>query len=169
MLIADLIAVIEGLPAAQPQADAYEAGPVLGSSRASKAWYRHQKEHRLGWLSEYHGSGAYGRQRGSGDPRLAYNRFQCAPGLIWLAEALGEEPDVVRRAIAVVQTAPPRGASQCGAVRAVSPWARIEELAARQPRRRSRVTAVTARAAPKAGARPVTRSRRVAGRPRRGL
>ncbi|WP_029211070.1 hypothetical protein [Arsenicicoccus bolidensis] len=74
--------------------------------------------------------GAYGRKQGSTVPRLAYNRFQCAPGLLWLAEALGEDPDTVRRAIAAVEAGPARGASQCRAVREVIPWERIEALAA---------------------------------------
>lgn len=64
---------------------------------------------------------AYGRKQGSTDPRLAYNRFKCAPGLLWLAEALGEDPDTVRRAIAAVEAGPARGASQCRAVREVIP------------------------------------------------
>lgn len=140
MRIADLLVVIHELRVAQPQTDAYEAGRSLGSSRDRKAWYRHQKEHLQGWLSEYGGGGAYGRQQGSNDPRLAYNRFQCAPGLIWLAEALGEDADVVRRAITAAQAAPKRGASQCAAVRSVIPWARIEELATDRLRRSSQIT-----------------------------
>lgn len=75
------------------------------------------------WLDAGLGAsvGAYGRKQGSTDPRLAYNRFQCAPGLLWLAEALGEDPDTVRRAIAAVEAGPARGASQCRAVREVIP------------------------------------------------
>lgn len=48
--------------------------------------------------------GAYGRKQGSTDPRLAYT-----PGLLWLTEALGEDPDTVRRAIAAVEAGPAPG------------------------------------------------------------
>ena len=54
-----------------------------------KAWYGSQKEHWLGWLREYNGPGAYGRQTGkSRDAKFAFNHGQCAPMLFWLAEAL---------------------------------------------------------------------------------
>lgn len=63
------------------------------------------------WLDAGLGAsvGAYGRKQGLTDPRLAYNRFQCAPGLLWLAEALGEDPDTMRRAIAAVEAGPAGG------------------------------------------------------------
>lgn len=75
------------------------------------------------WLDAGLGAsvGAYGRKQGSTDPRLTYNRFQCALGLLWLAEALGEDPDTVRLAIAAVEAGPARGASPCRAVREVIP------------------------------------------------
>ena len=55
--------------------------------------YGSQKEHWLGWLREYNGPGAYGRQTGkTRDAQFAFNHGQCAPMLFWLAEAL-EMPD----------------------------------------------------------------------------
>lgn len=164
MLIADLVAVVQGLPAAQPLTDAFEAREPMGGAGRPGVSYRNQKEHLLGWLSEYGGPGAYGRKHGSDDPRAAYNRFQCARGLIWLAEALGEDRDVVRKAIAAVEAAPPRGASQCKAVRGVIPWIRIEELAEARAGRGVRAGGVTA-AHP--GRRALSRAPRVAGRRRR--
>lgn len=159
MKITDLLLVIDSLPAQQPLTDAYEKDCPAGSSQLRETWYAHQKEHLQGWLGEYGGPGAYGRACGSDDAKTFYNRFQCAPGLIWLAEALGEEPNVVREGIEAVRGAGPRLASQTGAFRAVVPWQRIEELAATRHARmtqRPPTLGVTARRGP-----------RVAGRPRR--
>lgn len=62
------------------------------------------------------------------DARAAYNHLQCAPALLWLAEALGEDPAVINRAIDAVGAVARNGASQCGAVRREVPWGRIEQL-----------------------------------------
>lgn len=79
------------------------------------------------WLDELDGPGAYGRvSRGLG-ARHAYNHFQCAPGLLWIAEALGEHAQVVRDA-ADAAGGEGRPATQCAAIRRVIPWARIVEL-----------------------------------------
>jgi len=48
--------------------------------------------------------------------------------LLWLAEALGEERDVLERAIAAIRAAGPNRSSQCAAFRKVLPWSRIESL-----------------------------------------
>lgn len=159
MNITDLLLVIDSLPVKQRLTDAYEEECPAGSSRLHGTWYEHQKEHLQGWLGEYGGPGAYGRAYGSDDAKTFYNRFQCAPGLIWLAEALGEEPNVVREGIEAVRAAGPRLASQSGAFRAVVPWPRIEELAATHHAR-------MAQRPPTLGV-PARRGPRVAGLPRR--
>ncbi len=91
------------------------------------AWYRSQKEHWLGWLAEYAGPGAYGRQDAT--PRSAkavWNRIQCAPMLFWLAEALNLPEAELDHAFLAVTKAPRRNASQCAALRKVFPWEVIE-------------------------------------------
>ena len=55
-----------------------------------KHWYRTQKEHWLGWLSEYDGPGAYGRKTDQKrDARFAYNHIVQPKMLLWLISASG--------------------------------------------------------------------------------
>ena len=93
--------------------------------------YGSQKEHWLGWLREYNGPGAYGRQNGkTRDAQFAFNHGQCAPMLFWLAEAL-EMPDArLTLAYSAIIAAPYRGSSQCGALRKVIAWPEIENALA---------------------------------------
>jgi hypothetical protein len=51
-------------------------------------------------------------------------------GLLWLAEALGENPAILSAAIDDIDAAGPRNASQCAALRRHVPWGRIEQLIA---------------------------------------
>lgn len=86
------------------------------------------------WLWEYQGPGAYGRQQHDGTAKQFYNRFQVAPGLLWLAEAFGEEEETLRTASAAIKNAGRKTSAQAGAFRRVVPWRRITELlAARAP------------------------------------
>jgi hypothetical protein len=71
-------------------------GPVTRSLERSISgggmkvvWYANQREHLLGWLDEYDGPGYYGRKNPNRSAEFIYNHFQCAPGLLWLAEAAG--------------------------------------------------------------------------------
>ena len=129
----ELAKVIEKLPIRQPVTDAYQAENPIGTPRPGKNW-QNQREHLVGWLRELSGPGAYGRKTRTWDAKAAYNHFQCAPGLLWLGEALGEDPHVVQQAVLQVKAAPPRAASQCAAVRRVIPWSRIEHLLSQRRR-----------------------------------
>lgn len=105
-----------------PVSDAYEREYLPG-----KHWWSSQKEHVTAWLNELDGPGAYGRvSRGLG-ARHGYTHFQCAPGLLWIVEALGEDPAQVSLA-AVSAGGIGRVGTQCAAIRRVIPWARIEAL-----------------------------------------
>lgn len=101
---------------------------VLGPGAGMKTvWYRSQQEHLAGWLAQYDGPGAYGRKIQSGrTARFAYNHFQCAPALFWLAEVLGVDDATLTRAFDATAAAGRRTASQCGALRREVPWATIE-------------------------------------------
>lgn len=124
----DLVRVIRLLPEDQPLTDALEGRTSDGYPGPRKPWYRSQKEHLIGFIGEYGGPGAYGRRTFDGTARDWYQRFQCAPGLLWLAEALGEERGVLERGVAAIRDAGSRDATQCAAFRRVVPWERIEEL-----------------------------------------
>ncbi|MFT2721980.1 hypothetical protein ACMT4L_18475 [Deinococcus sp. A31D244] len=124
----ELQLIVARLSAAQPITDAFENEARVPDAR--RPWYSSQKSHISGWLSEYGQGGAYDRKRPGQDARHFYTHFQCAPGLLWLAEALGEDPDTLRHGVEVIRAAGPKGAAQCGAFRKVVPWERIETLLA---------------------------------------
>lgn len=120
----DLRLVVATLPTRQPITDDFESRHPL----AKRPWYSSQKQHLIGWLGEYGTGGAYNRQKPGQDAQHFYTHFQGAPGLLWLAEALGEEQDTLHRAVEAIEAAGTKGAAQCGAFRRVIPWTRIEEL-----------------------------------------
>ena len=91
-------------------------------------WYETQQEHLLGWLREYDGPGYYGRANWDRSAEFIYNHFNCAPGLLWIAEAAGAPRALLRRARRAVLAAGPRNPAQSAAVRRVLPWAFIEAL-----------------------------------------
>lgn len=129
----ELRAVLAKLPASCPITDEYER--EFRDSLGHEPWWRHQKEHLLGWLGEHNGPGAYGRTGHDYDAKYAYNHFQCAPGLVWMAEALGEDRSVVEQAVKAARSeaaAGNRAATQCRVVRELIPWTRIEELIEQQ-------------------------------------
>lgn len=88
-------------------------------------------------MSEMDGPGAYGRKRYGRTAEEAYNTLRCAPALIWIAEALGEDAAVVRSAVSAADSAGSNHSSQCGAIQKLVPWTRVEELVAGQPSRAS--------------------------------
>jgi len=105
-----------------PISDLYERDYLPG-----RHWWTSQREHVTAWLDEIDGPGAYERaSRGLG-ARHAYTHFQCAPGLLWIAEALREDPAVVQLA-ADTAAGVGRPATQCAAIRQIIPWQRIENL-----------------------------------------
>ena len=136
MTTAELVKVIAKLDVAQPLTDAYEQGTRDGRDGDRTTWYDSQKQHLLGWLGDYGGAGAYGRTKPGQDARFFYNHFRCPEGLMWLAEALGEDSTTVTAAIDAVRSASPNQSSRCGAFRRVIGWDRIAELVETRPRRR---------------------------------
>lgn len=103
----------------------------------SGKWAGRQKRHLEGWLAQYDQPGFYNRQHPGKDARHFYTHFKCAPGLLWLAEGLGEDPERLQRACAATTAAGSNPARQCGAFRSVVPWERLESLAHMQAGRRS--------------------------------
>lgn len=113
MTINQFILVIRGLPS---------DGPHIDPSK----WYATQKEHWLGWLSEYHSPGAYGRKSNSRrDARYAYNHIVEASMLLWLIQASGVRKGLVssaRRACTGVSSLQQKSA----AIRKHIPWDELQ-------------------------------------------
>lgn len=90
-----------------------------------KKWYLTQKEHWIGWLTEYNGPGAYGRQTGvERDAEYAYNHVVQPELLLYLATASGVDGKLVESAnrafekrTSLMQAA--------GAIRAIIPWGTV--------------------------------------------
>jgi hypothetical protein len=96
--------------------------------RPKKAWYRHQKEHWLAWLSEYDGSGAYGRTvHEVRTAEFIYNHMMCPPMVLWLGEGVGLPRALVERAAEACLRAGPTLLKQCAAIRSLVSWQMIEE------------------------------------------
>jgi len=95
-----------------------------------KHWWTSQRQHMVGWFSELAGPGAYNRKTRGLDAKYGYNHLQCAPALLWIAEALGEDSALVKAAANRAAEYRPT-ASQCAAIRSVVAWTRIEELVKR--------------------------------------
>lgn len=73
-------------------------------------------------------AGAYSRNTPNHSARGAYNRLLNAGSLLWINEALGQDPDLVRRA---AEAAALEGEyrRRCRIVREYLPWDRVAELA----------------------------------------
>jgi hypothetical protein len=120
---------IKGLRASAPITASYEralmAHGVWGNKRV---WYITQKEHWLGWLSEYDGPGAYGRKTRSGrSAEFVYNHINCPPKLLWLAEAAGVSKQNVLAARRSALAARRSRGTHCAVIRKAIPWPMIEE------------------------------------------
>jgi len=96
-----------------------------------RVWYTSQKEHWLGWLSEYDGPGAYGRKTWDRSAEFVYNHIVCPPMVLWLGEAAGLSKTKIQAAKRAALTAPATLAAQCAAIRKIIPWAIIEERLAK--------------------------------------
>jgi hypothetical protein len=99
----------------------------------SVVWYRTQKEHWMGWLREYDGPGAYGRKHAKRSAEFVYNHVVNPLMLIYLAEASGLDPALLRCATgdALKRRSMPAMSS---AIRRVIPWTIVETaLIARSP------------------------------------
>ena len=138
---------LAALPPNPPITSAFEKHHRQGSPDP-RTKYRNQRDHMVAWMSEIGGPGAYGRKTRGRDARTAYNSLRCAPALIWMAEALGEKPAVLRTAVAAADAAGPNFSSQCAAIRKVVPWSRIEELVGLQDRKFSSFKLLSRRSRP---------------------
>jgi hypothetical protein len=121
---------ISRFPSSSPVTDRFEASLTKrGEWTREGVWYASQKQHWMGWLSEYEGPGAYGRKGGKGrTAEYAYNHIVCPPMLLWLAEAAGVEKRTLEAARRRALAAPAALPSKCSAVRNVIPWSKLAPL-----------------------------------------
>ena len=105
-----------------PISDQYELDYLPGEH-----WWNSQHEHVIAWFNEIDGPGAYKRRSRGLGAHHAYTHFQCASGLLWIAEAVHADPVVVQRA-AEAAAGVGRPATQCAAIRRILPWQQIEAL-----------------------------------------
>ena len=129
--IRQFIRKIRTLPAARPAID-------------PRRWYLTQKQHWLGWLSEYNSQGYYGRIAGlNRDARYAYNHIVEADMLLWLISAARVPASRVRAARAVAATLPSLQ-RRSAAIRKIVPWEMVaERLWPSKRARRSRIACTT--------------------------
>jgi hypothetical protein len=112
--IATFITAIESLPADRP--------------KKSTVWYLTQKEHWLGWLGEYNGPGAYGRDTSKRrDARYASNHIVNWQMLEWLIRAAGADAATVK-AVHVASEHGTRLQEKAAATRRVVPWEAIAQM-----------------------------------------
>lgn len=88
---------------------------------------RTEREHMVSWFgaNPTEGSGPYSRKKGNNDARTCYNRLQNAASLLWIAEAVGADSALVRRAYEAAVSCDDR-CKACGAIRREIPWECVE-------------------------------------------
>lgn len=113
MSIEQFIHAIEQLPSDPPVYD-------------RQKWYTTQKEHWLGWLNEYHGPGAYGRQICKmRDAKFVYNHIVEPKMLLWLIEATGADTQALN-ALTQATTEHDSMQGKAAAIRRIVPWDTIK-------------------------------------------
>ena len=127
--VLDFARLLNRLPAHLPISDAYD-GFVDGEYRRGTPWYTSQRQHMVGWFRAQTttGSGDYSRNTPNHSARRAYNRILNAGSLLWINEALGQDPDLVRQA-AEAAALEREYRRRCRIVREYLPWDRVVELA----------------------------------------
>lgn len=120
---------IRKLPLKAPVTARYARALVSRGVWSSEGvWYKTQKEHWLGWLSEYDGPGAYNRKTRSGrSAEFVYNHINCPPMLLWLAEAADVSSRKVAGAVKSALAARRSRGSHCAVLRRIIPWSEIEQ------------------------------------------
>lgn len=94
-----------------------------------RKWYKTQKEHWLGWLSEYDGPGAYGRKcEQKRNAEYAYNHIMCPEMLLYLIKALRIKPELAK-AVEEYQNydRSKHLAQTVAAIRKIAPWWEISQ------------------------------------------
>jgi hypothetical protein len=116
--IKELLRAVRRLPAIMPLSD-----------RLSKGGYDSHKDHWIGWLEEYDGPGYYGRSDWKVDARTVYQRLNNGRMIVWLNEAAGERPALIKATIKEMNLrGNGRKQTEAKIARAHHPWECIAEL-----------------------------------------
>lgn len=94
-------------------------------------YHKSQKQHMVGWFYSQSTTGEKGfkRKKANTSSKETYNKLMSAKAMLWIAEALGEQEETLRKAYQAAEDAQKinyRG--RCTAFRSVIPWDRIDEL-----------------------------------------
>jgi len=116
--IRELLTAVRRLPAEMPQSD-----------RLFKSGYQTHRDHWIGWLQEYDGPGFYGRSSWDVDARSVYQRLNCGQMIVWLHEAAGESPVLIRTTIREMEArGNGRAQTEAKIARTYHPWDRAIAL-----------------------------------------
>jgi hypothetical protein len=117
--IGEFLLAIKRLPARTPE-----------SNRLDFRGHATHQAHLAGWVSEYNTAGYYGRSDTTvSDARTIYQRFACAQALIWLNEAAGESPPLIRATVSdMLRRGNGRAQTEAKIVRDHHPWERLALL-----------------------------------------
>jgi hypothetical protein len=135
----ELRLVVARLPSRLPLTDELEGRTPGEPAVRMNAWYSTQKQHLLLWLGQYSEAGAYHRQGLNHDARHMYTHFQCAPGLLWLAEGAGVSQELLIQGVSAIRAAGTSGRTQSAAFRRVVPWELVEKAIEKRARRTTEV------------------------------
>ena len=102
-----------------------DRAPICDSWWPATRLYKPNKEHWIGWLSDYGGPGYYGRKNPNRHASFIYNHINSPPMLLWLAEAAGVSKDLVEAACRV-QHGMKSKPSVCALICRVLPWEIVE-------------------------------------------
>lgn len=104
--VQDFRAILATLPAHLPISDAFERD----LPQRQGTWWKSQREHMLGWFEHQQstGSGKFTRKAPNMGARLTYVRLNSAPAIVWIAEALGVDSEIVQSAADAARNEPNR-------------------------------------------------------------
>lgn len=91
-------------------------------------WWSSQREHMFEWFrkQDSFGEGNYKRNTMNKSAMKTYNRLQCAGALLWIAEALGEDEELIRNTAIVASRETKK--KRAGVVREQIPWENIVKM-----------------------------------------
>jgi hypothetical protein len=103
----------------------HDQAPICDSWYPAARLNTPNKQHWIGWLSEYDGPGYYGRKNSDRSASFVYNHINSPPMLLWLAEGADVPKNLVEAACRV-QDSMKNKAGACALIRRVLPWDIVE-------------------------------------------